>query len=160
MRLFLSRHLNKEQVLKYMEMFDENIQALSFRTVYRRAALKERKRTSLNAMRILAICEKINEELQQKQKAIRYGAADGLYLLQLGDHGDRSWNSWRQLRRPLIFITTEYDDLRGFILEPADVFVRRDRLMIIDSNNVFDRQGHKASFSMRISRAGSNFCMW
>ena len=34
----------------------------------KKGALKDKKRISLNAVRILAICEKINEELQQKQK--------------------------------------------------------------------------------------------
>lgn len=31
-------------------------------------SIRDRKRTSLTAMRILGICEKINEELQQEQK--------------------------------------------------------------------------------------------
>jgi len=66
-RLFLSKHLNNEQVEKYMAMFDEYIR-LYHPDDLSKDSIRERKRTSLTAMRILAICEKINEELHQKQK--------------------------------------------------------------------------------------------
>ena len=66
-RLFLSRHLNNELVLRYMEMFDEFLRLYHPENIAK-DSIKDRKRTSLTAMRILAICEKINEELQQKQK--------------------------------------------------------------------------------------------
>ena len=66
-RLFLSRQLNNELVIRYMEMFDEYLVLYHSENITK-GSLKDRKRTSLTAMRILAICEKINEELHQKQK--------------------------------------------------------------------------------------------
>jgi hypothetical protein len=66
-KLFLTRHLNIEQVDIYMRMFEEYLEQFKSERITK-GSIKDRKRTSLNAMRILAICEKINEELQQKQK--------------------------------------------------------------------------------------------
>jgi len=59
-RLFLNRHLNKEQVELYMKMFEEYLAQYSSERIAK-GSIRDRKRTSLNAMRILAICEKINE---------------------------------------------------------------------------------------------------
>ena len=66
-RLFLSRQLNNELVNKYMEMFDEYLLQYNTEKIDR-GTIKDMKRTSLTAVKILGICEKINEELQQKQK--------------------------------------------------------------------------------------------
>jgi hypothetical protein len=66
-RLFLSRQLNSELVNKYMEMFDEYIKQYIPEKIDR-GSVKDMKRTSLTAVKILGICEQINEELQQKQK--------------------------------------------------------------------------------------------
>jgi len=66
-RSFLTRQLSNELVDKYMKVFDEYLQ-LYHRDRIARGSLKDKKRTSLTAVRILGICEKINEELEQKQK--------------------------------------------------------------------------------------------
>jgi hypothetical protein len=66
-KLFLSRQLNNEMVKKYMEMFDEYLVQYIPEKIDR-GSIKDMKRTSLTAVKILGICEKINEELQQKQK--------------------------------------------------------------------------------------------
>jgi len=66
-RSFLARQLNNELVEKYMKIFEENLDRFTSENISK-DSIRDRKRTSLNAMRILAICEKINEELQQKQK--------------------------------------------------------------------------------------------
>jgi len=66
-RLFLSRQLNNELVNKYMEMFDGYLSQYNTEKLDR-GTIKDMKRTSLTAVKILGICEQINEELQQKQK--------------------------------------------------------------------------------------------
>ena len=48
-----------------------------------KGSIQDKKRTSLNAMRILAICEKINEELQQRQKV--YVLVQLIDYISLGD---------------------------------------------------------------------------
>ncbi len=66
-RSFLSRQLSSELVEKYMKVFEEYL-LLYHGDRITKGSLKDRKRTSLTAVRILGICEKINEELEQKQK--------------------------------------------------------------------------------------------
>jgi ABC-type multidrug transport system ATPase subunit len=66
-RSFLSRQLNHELVEKYMKVFDEYLVRYHQESIAR-DSIRDRKRTSLTAVRILGICEKINEELEQTQK--------------------------------------------------------------------------------------------
>ncbi|HER08400.1 MAG TPA: ATP-binding cassette domain-containing protein [Bacteroides sp.] len=66
-RTFLGRQLNNELVEKYMQVFDEYLN-MYHREGISRDSIRDRKRTSLTAVRILGICEKINEELEQPQK--------------------------------------------------------------------------------------------
>ena len=58
-RLFLSRQLNNELVKMYMEMFDDYLIQFNPEKIDR-GSIKDRKRTSLAAVRILGICENIN----------------------------------------------------------------------------------------------------
>lgn len=66
-RSFLSRQLSNELVEKYMKEFDEYLQ-LYHEGAYEQGSIRKKKRTTLTAVRILSICEKINEELEQTQK--------------------------------------------------------------------------------------------
>ena len=66
-RSFLARHLNNELITRYMKLYEEYLGVYNSERITK-GSVQDKKRTSLNAMRILAICEKINEELQQKQK--------------------------------------------------------------------------------------------
>lgn len=66
-RAFLSRQLSSELVEKYIGVFEEYL-LIYHKDRITKGSLKDKKRTSLTAVRILGICEKINEELEQKQK--------------------------------------------------------------------------------------------
>ena len=66
-RSFLARQLNSELVERYMNLFEEFL-ILYHENSVAKGSLKERKRTALTAVRILSICETINEELEQTQK--------------------------------------------------------------------------------------------
>jgi len=66
-RSFLGRLLNHELVEKYMKAFDEYLYIYHQEGITK-DTIRDRKRTSLTAVRILGICEKINEELTQTQK--------------------------------------------------------------------------------------------
>lgn len=137
-RLFLAKHLSNEQVLKYMVIFDDYIR-LYHPDVLSKDSIRDMKRTSLTAMRILAICEKINEELQQKQKIY--------VLVQLMDF---ICFSTRATGKELEFLETvatafnvdtrEYLDILAFILEPGDGGLRKERLLVISSDSVNDSQ--------------------
>ncbi|MFO7933830.1 MAG: ATP-binding cassette domain-containing protein [Bacteroidales bacterium] len=66
-RSFLGRLLNHELVEKYMKVFDEYLYRYHGE-IFTKDTVRDRKRTSLTAVRILGICEQINEELEQPQK--------------------------------------------------------------------------------------------
>jgi ABC-type multidrug transport system ATPase subunit/uncharacterized tellurite resistance protein B-like protein len=64
---FLKQQLNKEQVEKYLHIFDEYIEAQQASTKKKDGSAK---RTSLNSVKVLKICTQINQELEQPQKVI------------------------------------------------------------------------------------------
>jgi ABC-type multidrug transport system ATPase subunit len=64
---FLARQLSSELVDKYLGVFDGYLE-LYHQDRFDKGSLRDKKRTALTAVRILGICEKINEELEQKQK--------------------------------------------------------------------------------------------
>ncbi|MEN8156124.1 MAG: ATP-binding cassette domain-containing protein [Bacteroidota bacterium] len=66
-KAFLARQLSSELVAKYMILYDEFLNHYHQERIDK-GSLKEKKRTALTAVRILGICQKINEELEQKQK--------------------------------------------------------------------------------------------
>ncbi|MCU0377929.1 MAG: ATP-binding cassette domain-containing protein, partial [Bacteroidales bacterium] len=137
-RLFLARQLNNELVLKYLAMFDDYLR-LYHQEHISRGTLKERKRTSLTAMRILSKCEKINEELHQRQKIY--------VMVQLMDFISFSETVTEQEMDFLGLVATafnietrEYENIKTFVLGPGDMEPERNRLMIIDSEKNWDRK--------------------
>ena len=66
-RAFLSRQLNSELTEKYMAIFENYLQHYHHDAI-EKESMRRKKRTSLTAVRILSICEQINEELEQRQK--------------------------------------------------------------------------------------------
>jgi len=137
-RLFLSRHLNNELELRYMEIFDEFLRLYHPENIAK-DSIKDRKRTSLTAMRILAICEKINEELQQKQKIY--------VIVQLMDFISFSAEI---TENELDFMETvssafnipgaEYKNIKNFILNSVNDIPEKNRAMIIDDKNECEQE--------------------
>jgi len=64
---FLRTELSSTLVSQYLELFDENLNILHAKQKTKDA---DKKRNSLNSVKILKICSQINEELRQKQKII------------------------------------------------------------------------------------------
>jgi ABC transport system ATP-binding/permease protein len=132
-RLFLSRQLNNEMADRYMEMFDLYLVQYNAEKIDR-GSIRDRKRTSLTAMKILGICEKINEELHQKQKLyvvvqlmdfIKFGTAITENELDFLETVSTAFNI------PL----KEFRNIKSFILETVSTIPEKNRVMIIDNNN-------------------------
>ena len=66
-RTFLKQELNSDLVEKYLTIFDEFV---AERHGTKRKKDSQKKRRSLNSVKVLRICTQINEELEQKQKVI------------------------------------------------------------------------------------------
>ncbi|MDP3003522.1 MAG: hypothetical protein Q8N38_10385 [Bacteroidales bacterium] len=132
-RLFLSRHLNNELVIRYMEMFDEYLVLYRSENITK-GSIKDRKHTSLTAMRILAICEKINEELHQKQKLyVIVQLID--FILFSAEITENELDFLETVSAAFNIPQTEYQNIKSFILNSVNDIPEKNRVMIIDNKN-------------------------
>lgn len=147
-KLFLSRQLNNEQVNKYMEMFDELLSQYYSDNIDR-GSIKDMKRTSLISVKIVGICEKINEELHLKQK---------LYVLvQLLDFifysAERTENEMEFIETVSVALnipSKEFNNIKSFVLESVASVPEKSKVMIIDSNNESALEGVKHIFKKNL----------
>jgi ABC-type multidrug transport system ATPase subunit len=147
-RLFLSRQLNNELVMRYMEMFDEYI-ALYHSKNIDRGSIKDRKHTSLTAMRILAICEKINEELHQKQKL--YVIVQLMDFILFGaEINDKELDFLETVSTAFNIPHEEYRNLKSFILNSVNDIPEKNRVMIIDNENDCEPEGVKHLYKVNL----------
>jgi ABC-type multidrug transport system fused ATPase/permease subunit len=147
-KLFLSRQLNNELVKRYMEMFDEYLMSYNSENIDR-GSISDRKRITLISMRILGICEKINEELDLKRKLyvmvqlldfILYGSETTLNEMEFLETVAMSLN----------IPSREFRNLKSFILKsPGDV-PEKNKVMIIDSDEKCDLEGAKHIYKKNI----------
>jgi len=130
-RLFLTKHLNNEQVDRYMKMYEEYLRLYSSGTISK-GSIRDRKRTSLNAMRILAICQKINEELQIKQKI--YVLVKLMDYISSGEEiTDNELDFIQTVANAFFIDKSEYENISAFILGSAGEIPRIPGMLVIDS---------------------------
>lgn len=130
-RLFLSRHLNNELVARYMKMFEEYLSQFNNERIIK-GSIQDRKRTSLNAMRILAICEHINEELHQKQKI--YVLVQLIDFISLGEEiTENELDFLYTVAKSFNIPENEYLNIKSFIMNPVYEFHDISRVLIIDN---------------------------
>jgi ABC-type multidrug transport system ATPase subunit len=129
-RLFLSRQLNNELVKKYMELFDDYITQYN-REKVDRGSIKDMKRTSLTAVKILGICEKINEELQQKQKF--YVLVQLMDFILFGaEITDNELEFLETVSQAFIIPQNEFQNIKNFILKSVSDVPEKKRVMVIN----------------------------
>lgn len=128
-RSFLSRQLNNELVEKYMKIFEENLNRFTTENISK-DSIRDRKRTSLNAMRILAICEKINEELQQKQKMyVLVQLTD--YISQGAEITENELDFLQTVANAFYVPDSEFSDIKSFIMNHTKDVKEKKRLLVI-----------------------------
>ncbi|MFH0842419.1 MAG: ATP-binding cassette domain-containing protein [Bacteroidota bacterium] len=129
-KLFLSRHLNNELVARYMKMFEEYLALYNSENIDK-GSVRDRKRVALNAMRILAICEKINEELRQNQKI--YVLIQLMDFISLGQEITENELDFLQTVSDAFNIPpSEFQDIRSFIMNDINDVRDKSRLMVMD----------------------------
>jgi len=138
-KLFLSRHLNNELVARYMKMFEEYLGVYSSESITK-GSIKDRKRVSLNAMRILGICERINEELRQNQKV--YVLIQLMDYISLGEEITENELDFLQTVSDAFNIpASEYRDTRSFIMNDTDDVKEKGRVLIMDGDKKEEKRG-------------------
>jgi len=125
---YLGLQLNNTLVQEYLALFDEYLGTHHKKTADE--AKKERKRTSLNSVKVLMICHEINEQLQQREKII--------VLIRLLEfiHEDNATSD-----KELDFIKTvadtfniseeEYLELKAFIIDGLDLIKNKKKVLLI-----------------------------
>jgi ABC transport system ATP-binding/permease protein len=141
-RTFLSRHLNQELVSKYMNTFDCYLMRYNSESI-KRGSVEDKKRISLNSMRILGICDKINEELHQKQKI--YIFVQLIEYISLGEEISETELEFLHTIASSFFIPeSEYNNIRHFIIDNDSDSIEKGRLLIIDNTDeVSDKRSRR-----------------
>jgi ABC transport system ATP-binding/permease protein len=130
-RMFLMRHLNNELVTRYMKMFEEYLGIFNSERIVK-GSIQDRKRTSLNATRILAICEQINEELKEKQKI--YVFIKLIDYIASGDEiTENELDFLRTVANAFYVSEPEYRSIKSFIMNTVEEITEKKRVLIIDS---------------------------
>ncbi len=130
-RLFLERHLNKEMLTRYMKQYELYLEHFYSESI-ERGTVRERKRVALNSIKILAICEKINTELYQKQKI--YVLIQLLDFISYGDDVTMIESEFVDTVASAFNIPDdEYANIREFILNDADKVRDKSRILTINS---------------------------
>ncbi len=131
-RLFLSRQLNSDLVSRYMGMFNEYMELYCSEKITQ-GSLKGKKRTSLTAVRILAICEKINEELHQKQKL--YVVVQLMdYILFGAEITENELDFLETVSEAFNIPQAEFKNIKSFILGSVNEIPEKKRVMLIDNS--------------------------
>ncbi len=129
---YLKLQLSLDQVTTYLELFDEFI-ATHHGDVTQSDGTKVRKRTSSNSVKVLRICQQINEELHQDQKILVL-----LQLLEFISYGEEI------TEKDLDFVKTtsdifnipeeEYFNSHAFILEASlEKIPYKENVLVLDS---------------------------
>ncbi len=126
---FLKQQLNKEQVEKYLSIFDEFIEA-------QQASSKKKdgsaKRTSLNSVKVLKICTQINQELEQPQKVIVLIRL--LEFIYSSDEISEQENEFVITVADTFNISIEeYNQLRAFIEDTAEKIPNTPNILVINN---------------------------
>ena len=130
-RMFLARQLNNELVTRYMRIFEEYLKIYNSESIAK-GSMKDRKRISLNAMRILSICEKINEELQQKQKI--YVLIQLMDFISLGEEVTENELDFLQTVANAFYVPDiEYGNIKSFIMNHSKDVKEKNKLLVIDN---------------------------
>lgn len=139
---YLKLQLNQSQVNEYLELFDEFVE-IHQGGITKKDGTREKKRTSSNSVKVLRICQQINEELQQDQKILVV-----LQLLEFISYGEEI------SEKELDFVKTvsdvfnipedEYINSHNFILEGSlEKIPFKENVLILDSNEQAPFPGFK-----------------
>ncbi|MEN8201795.1 MAG: ATP-binding cassette domain-containing protein [Bacteroidota bacterium] len=131
-RSFLSRQLSSELVEKYMDIFDEYLH-LYHQDHIEKGSKKGKKRTALTAVRILSICETINEELEQRQKV--YVIFQMIEYIAYGiEIRETELDFLQTVASAFNMDEDEYQDILNFIIYSLNEIPRKEFVLIINND--------------------------
>ncbi len=132
---FLKRQLGQELVNEYLEVFDNYYEIHQGQSG---EGIKRKKRTSSSSVRVLVICTKINEELNQRQKTIVF-----INLLEFVKSDSEMITEQEHEFLSAVAVSfniseTEIENMKNFVLLPFEDIPRSGSILIVDNNAGFD----------------------
>lgn len=128
-RIFLLRHLNNELASRYMKMYKDYLAMFNSDQITK-GSIRDRKRISLNAMRILSVCEQINSELELKQKVYVF-----VKLTDYISHADRITETELDFLQTVAasfgIPSDEYTNITCLIMDPVPDKFSPGRLLVM-----------------------------
>ena len=127
--LFLKQTLNSEQVNEYLELYDY------FLKTYDNSSSGEKKikRTAVSSVKVLVICEQINEALSQKQKVLVLSRLIE-YIYASNEVDEQEFEFISTVYSSFKISDEEFDLLYNFITQP-DAKDHEDLLIVSESPN-------------------------
>lgn len=130
---FLSRLLNKDLIQKYLNQFDDYLKLYSSAHVGI-PARKKRKREMVDAMKVMAICEQINRELEQKQKTfvllklLEFISLDQTYT-------EKELDFVLSVATAFNIEETEYLNCKNFVFNTIEAIPEKQNILICDAGS-------------------------
>jgi ABC-type multidrug transport system ATPase subunit len=147
-RSFLSRQLSSELVEKYMDIFDEYLH-LYHQDHIEKGSKKGKKRTALTAVRILSICETINEELEQRQKV--YVVFQMIEYIAYGiEIRETELDFLQTVASAFNIDEDEYQDILNFIISSLNEIPRKEYVLLINSDEKTSLKGVHHIYSPKL----------
>lgn len=128
---YLKLQLSQELVDKYLKLFDEYFAVQSGSV--KKNSEKQRKRNSMNSVKVLKICNEINETLQQRDKVIVV-----IRLLEFVKNTvtDKELDFINTVAETFNILEQEYTDLKTFVLYSEEQIADKSQFMIIGSQEI------------------------
>ncbi|SMO38043.1 ABC-type multidrug transport system, ATPase component [Saccharicrinis carchari] len=130
---FLSSLLSKDLINKYLIQFDDYLKIYSSKQVGI-PARKKRKREMVDAMKVMAICEQINKELEQKQKT--FVLLKLLEFISLDETlTEKELDFVLSVATAFNIEETEYLNCKHFVFNTLDELPEKQNIRIFDGSN-------------------------
>jgi len=133
---YLKLQLTQDLVDEYLLLFDEYLRV--HHQGSKTDSDKVKKRTSLNSVKVLMICNEINEELQQKEKVI--------VLVRLFEFigedefvTDRELDFIKTVAETFNIFEVEYQNIKGFVIGKINEMANHNKLLVIDADENLEK---------------------
>lgn len=136
---FLSNILNKDLIDKYLNLFDDFLKLYAEEDT-EISAKKKRKRTMVNAMKVMAICEQINQELEQKQKT--FVLLKLLEFISLGDKiTEKELDFVLSVATAFNIDESEFQNCKGFVFNAIDAVSEKQNILLLNADKTKPKEG-------------------
>ena len=148
---YLRQQLSQQYADKFLKLFDEYL-AVQTGSARKNSDSKQRKRNSSNFVKVLKICEEINETLQQHDKVIVV-----IRLLEFvgKEVTDKELDFINTVAETFYIPYPEYKALRAFVLYDVDKIEDKSHLMYISSDTELPENLAGAKFMHEKNLRGS-----